>query len=591
LTSFSLGAGFSALHEVRLRFRHLRFSLPPALAILALAALSPAQQSARVAQAEVVIIHAKVFTLDTTNPWAQGVAIRKGKIVAVGREEEVERMRGIGTRVIDAGAKVVLPGFTDCHVHFYPGSMSLRMPNLGDAKSVADILKILTDYAKENPGNDWIVARGWDYSMFGPRTLPDRSELDPTFLNRPVFLESSDSHAVWLNSKALSIAGITKDTPNPRNGWIIHDPKSGEPTGVLLEDADRLVRKFLPEPAEVDKLLALRAGIKLANRYGITRVQSAGEDFPILPLLAQIREEGQLTVRFEVAYRLPEYQLRPEDLDTLEAAHKKFRDDWLEAGRTAKIKLDGVIEAHTAAMIEPYTDDPSTKGSLFWDVSQYQAAVTTLDKRDIQVYTHAIGDLAVRTALDAYEEAAHKNHSKDRRHRVEHIETIAPQDVWRFGKLAVIASMQPLHAYPDDETLKIWVPAVGPERAARAWAWNSIGDGGGHYVFGSDWPIASLNPFAGIQTAVTRQTDAGKPPGGFDPKQRLTVGQAVEAYTLGAAFAGHREKTEGSLVVGKVADLIMLDRNIFEVETRSIEKTNVVLTMVGGKIVYEPNAP
>ena len=221
-----------------MRFRHLSFSLPPTLAILALASLSPAQQSARVAQAEVVIIHAKVFTLDTKNPWAQGVAIRKGKIVAVGREEEVERMRGIGTRVIDAGAKVVLPGFTDCHAHFYPGSMSLRMPNLEDAKSVADILKILTDYAKENPGNDWIVARGWDYSMFGPRTLPDRSELDPTFLNRPVFLESYDSHAVWLNSKALSIAGITKDTPDPRNGWIIHDPKSGEPTGVLLEDAN-----------------------------------------------------------------------------------------------------------------------------------------------------------------------------------------------------------------------------------------------------------------------------------------------------------------------------------------------------------------
>ena len=591
MTSFFPGAGLSALREVRLRFRHLSFSLPPALAILALASLASAQQSTRVAPAEVVIIHAKVFTLDTKNPWAQGVAIRKGKIVAVGRDEEVARMRGIGTRVIDAGAKVILPGLTDCHVHFYPGSMSLRLPNLEEAKSVTDILRILTDYAKENPGNDWIVARGWDYSMFGSRNLPDRSDLDPAFLNRPVFLESYDSHAVWLNSKALSIAGITKDTPDPPNGWIIHDPKSGEPTGVLLEDADRLVRKFLPEPAEVDKLLALRAGIKLANRYGITRVQSAGEDFPILPLLAQIREEGQLTVRFEVAYGLPEYQLRPQDFDALEAAHKKFRDDWLEAGRTAKLKLDGVIEPHTAAMIEPYTNDPSTKGSLFWDVSQYRAAVTTLDKHDIQVYTHAIGDLAVRTALDAYEEAAHKNHSKDRRHRVEHIETIAPQDVWRFGKLAVIASMQPLRSYPDDDILKIWVPTVGPDRAARAWAWNSIGEGGGRYVFGSDWPIASLNPFAGIQSAVTRQTDAGKPPGGFVPKQRLTVGQAVEAYTLGAAFAGHREKTEGSIVVGKVADLIMLDRNIFEVETRSIEKTNVVLTIVGGKIVYEPNAP
>ena len=587
----SPGAGLSALHEVRLRFRHLLFSLLLAFTTLAPAALSSAQQSARVAPADIVILHAKVFTLDTTKPWAQGVAIRKGKIVAVGREEEVERMRGIGTRVIDAGARVVLPGLTDCHVHFYPGSMSLHLTNLEDAKSVAGILKILADYAKENPGNDWIVARGWDYSMFGERTLPDRSDLDGTFLNRPVFLESYDSHAVWLNSKALSIAGITKETPNPPNGWIVHDPKSGEPTGVLLEDAELLVRKFLPEPAEVDKLIALRAGIKLANRYGITRIQSAGEDFPILSLLQQIRDEGQLTVRFQVAYRLPEYQFRSQDLDAIEAAHKKFHDEWLEAGNTVKFKLDGVIEAHTAAMIEPYSNDPSTSGSLFWDVAQYMAAVTELDKHNVQVYTHAIGDLAVRTALDAYEEAGRKNHSKDRRHRVEHIETVAPQDVWRFGKLAVIASMQPLHSYPDDDTLKVWVPTVGPDRASRAWAWNSIGDGGGRYVFGSDWPIASLNPFPGIQTAVTRQTDAGKPPGGFVPKQRLTVGQAVEAYTLGAAFAGHREKTEGSVVVGKVADLIMLDRNIFEVEARSIDKTNVVLTIVGGKIVYEPSAP
>jgi predicted amidohydrolase YtcJ len=586
-----VGAGLSApFREVRLPSRLRSISLVLTLAILAAATPSPAQKSARIAPADIIILHAKVFTLDPTKQWAQGVAIRKGKIVAVGRDEEIERMRGIGSRVIDAGAKVVLPGLTDCHVHFYPGSMSLRMPSLEDAKSVADILKILTDYAKENPGNDWIIARGWDYSIFGPGTLPDRSVLDAVFLNRPVFLESYDSHAVWVNAKALSLAGVTKDTPNPRNGWIVHDPKTGDPTGVLLEDADRLVRKVLPEPAEVDKLLALRAGVKLANRYGITRVHSAGEDFSILPLLQQIRSDNQLTVRFRVAYRLPEYELRPQDLDAIEAAHKKFHDEWIEAG-TVKFKLDGVIEAHTAAMIEPYSDDPSTKGSLFWDVAQYQAAVTALDKRDLQVYTHAIGDLAVRTALDAYEAAARQNHSKDRRHRVEHIETIAPQDVWRFGKLGVIASMQPLHAYPDEDTLKVWVPAVGPDRASRAWAWNSIGEGHGRYVFGSDWPIASLNPFAGIQTAVTRQTDAGKPPSGFVPSQRLTVGQAVEAYTLGAAYAGHHEKTEGSIVVGKVADLIMLDRNIFEVDPHSISKTNVVLTIVGGKIVYEPDAP
>lgn len=568
----------------------LRLALFWPFAVLALLTPSLAQQSARIAPADILIIHAKVFTLDTNKPWAQGVAIRKGKIVAVGRDEEVERMRGIGTRVIDAGAKVILPGLTDCHVHFYPGSMSLYLPSLEGAHSVADILKILKGYAKENPGNDWIIARGWDYSMFGENTLPDRSDLDAVFLNRPVFLESYDSHAVWVNSKALSLAGITKDTPDPRNGWIVHDSKTGDPSGVLLEDADRLVRKLLPEPREVDKLIALRAGIKLASRYGITRVHSAGEDFAILPLLQQIRDEGQLTVRFRIAYRLPEYELRQQDLDAIDEAHKKFHDEWIETG-PVKLKLDGVIEAHTAAMLEPYSNDPSTKGSLFWDVDQYENAVAALDKHNLQIYTHAVGDLAVRTALDAYQEAAHKNHSKDRRHRVEHIETIAAQDLWRFGKLGFIASMQPLRAYPDDETLHVWVPTVGSDRASRAWAWNSIGDGHGRYVFGSDWPIASLNPFSGIQTAVTRQTSNGKPAAGFVPSQRLTVGQAVEAYTLGAAYAGHHEKNEGSIVVGKTADLIMLDHNIFEVEPHSIDQTKVVLTIVGGKIVYEPDAP
>jgi len=252
--------------------------------------------------------------------------------------------------------------------------------------------------------------------------------------------------------------------------------------------------------------------------------------------------------------------------------------------------LDGVVEAHTAAMLAPYSDDPSVSGKLFWDPDKYKATISDLDARGLQIFTHAIGDKAVRLALDAYQNAAAVNHTKDARPRIEHIETISAQDIDRFGKLGVIASMQPLHSYPDEDTLDIWARNIGPERAKRAWVWRSIEDKGGVLAFGSDWPVVTLNPWRGVQTALTRQTDEGKPEYGFVPRQRLGLDDALRAYTLGAAFAGHREKTEGSIETGKLADLIVIDRNLFMIEPTEIGKTEVLMTMVGGKVVYEsPN--
>jgi len=251
-----------------------------------------------------------------------------------------------------------------------------------------------------------------------------------------------------------------------------------------------------------------------------------------------------------------------------------------------KTMLDGVIEAHTAAMLAPYSDDPTQSGKLFWDPAKYKEAVTELDRRGLQIFTHAIGDKAVRLALDAYQEAAEANHTQDARPRVEHIETITAQDIPRFGKLSVIASMQPLHAYPDDDTLKIWARNVGPERAQRAWVWHSIESTGGRLAFGSDWPVVTLNPWPGVQNALTRQTTEGDPPGGWIPKERISLADAIKGYTLGAAFAGHREKTEGSLEPGKLADLIVLSQDLFKIEPTDIWKTEVLLTMVGGKVVY-----
>jgi predicted amidohydrolase YtcJ len=570
--------------------------LPSLLTLIALLVAVPAvtrpvlaQQSARVAPAEILIVHAKIYTLDPQKPWAEAVAIRHGKIQAVGRDEEVEPYRSIGTKRIDAGGKLVLPGFTDCHVHFLSGSLGLGRIHLEGAKDVAELQKRLGDYAAQHPGTDWIQGRGWNYAMFGAAALPDKKYLDELFPDRPVFLKGFDGHTYWANSKALSLAGIRKDTPNPANGVIVRDPETGEATGALKESAAKLVARIIPDPDRAAKLNALRDGLKWANQNGLTRVHSAGGEFPELELLDELRQEKQLSVRFYIAYFQDPPELREQDIEAMETARKKYHDDWIDAG-AVKFMVDGVVESHTAAFLEPYSDDPSARGPLFWDSAKYKSAVTEMDKRGFQIFTHAIGDNGIRTALDAYEFAEKSNHNKNRRNRIEHIEAISASDIPRFGRLGIIASMQPLHSNPDSDTLDVWARNTGPERATRAWVWKSISEAGGRYAFGSDWPVVTLNPLEGIQTAVTRQTKEGLPKDGFVPTQRLTVAEAVEGYTLGAAFAGHREKTEGSLVPDKVADVLILDRNIFEIDPHTIGDTKVVTTIVGGKIVYEAAA-
>jgi predicted amidohydrolase YtcJ len=553
--------------------------------LLCIASISRAQGRI-VEPADIIVVHGRVYTEDPKQPWAQAVAIRHGKIVAVGDDPEIERRRGMGTKVVNAGGKLVLPGFVDCHIHFIDGSLSLGRVNLEGAKDPADIQKRLREYASEHPGDDWILGRGWNYAMFGPEALPHKKYLDVIFPTRPVFLEGYDGHTYWANSKALAVAGIVRETADPPNGTIVRDPKTGEATGALKESAQDLVAKIIPKPTRAEQLLALRAGMKWANQHGITRVHSAGGDFEVLDLFDEMRRRGDLSVRMYIAYFLNPPELRPQDLDAIEHAHKKFHDDWIDAG-AVKFMVDGVVESHTAAMLEPYSDDPSVKGKLFWEPSNYKAAVAELDKRGLQVFTHAIGDYGVRTALDAYENAETRNHKRERRPRIEHIETITTSDIPRFGQLGVIASMQPLHSYPDADTLDVWARNAGPDRASRAWAWKSISDAGGRLAFGSDWPVVTLNPWEGVQTAVTRQTAEGQPEGGFVLEQRLTVAQVIDGYTRGAAFAGRREKSEGSLEIGKLADLIIVSQNIFDINPHKIGTTKVVTTIVGGRLVYQ----
>src|SRR5258706_14061992 len=422
-----------------MKIRSLRVILQTLLLVLCVASFTRGQGRI-VEAADIIVVHGRVYTEDPKQPWAQAVAIYRGKIVAVGTDPEIERRRGMGTRVINAGGKLVLPGFVDCHIHFIDGAFSLGRVNLEGAKDPSDIQKRLREYAAGHPGDDWILGRGWNYAMFGPEALPHKKYLDEIFPNRPVFLEGYDGHTYWANSKALAMAGVTGETQNPPNGTIVRDSKTGEATGALKESAQNLVSKIVPKPSRAEQLLALRAGVKWANEHGITRVHSAGGDFEVLDLFDEMRQRGDLTLRMYIAYFLNPPELRPQDLDAIERAHKKFHDDWIDAG-AVKFMVDGVVESHTAAMFEPYADDPSLKGKLFWDPAKYKAAVAELDKRGLQLFTHAIGDYGVRAALDAYENADTRHPWRGRPPRLELIVTTAPSASPRYVCLRVVAHL------------------------------------------------------------------------------------------------------------------------------------------------------
>ena len=573
------------------RFTNCAFWLAGALAWLAVPPCSLAQ--ARASAADIVIVNARVYTVNADRPWAEGVAIRGEKILAVGGVSDINALRGPATKVIDAGGRLVLPGFTDCHNHFLDGALSLRRVHLDDAKDLPEIQRRVKAFADAHPDQPWVLGRGWQYTAVGPTNLPDRKSLDKVVPDRPVYLESFDGHTWWANTKALQLAGITKKTPNPDGGEFVRDAATGEATGAIKEDAaDAVMANSIPRPSRQEILDAYREGFKEANRVGLVRVHTPGgvgvalSDLQNVDVVEELRRAGDLTVRMYLAHRVMPPTITPDQFQEIEEARRKYHDEWISAG-AVKFFLDGVVESHTAALFTPYADDPKLKGDLFWDPDTYKRMVVELDKRGIQIFTHAIGDRAVQLTLDAYENAAKRNGTKDRRHRIEHIETIAAQDIPRFGKLGVIASFQPLHSYPDDDVLLVWARNAGPERTQRAWAWRSVENSGGVLGFGSDWPIVTINPWPGVQNALTRQTVEGNPAGGFVPQERISLEDAIRGYTLGAAIAGRREKTEGSLATGKVADLIVVDRDLFRIEPTEIGKTEVLLTMVGGKVVYQ----
>jgi predicted amidohydrolase YtcJ len=583
--------GASAAGGNRLKIRRaLDWLVIPCLAFLGAAAWG------NVPSADIVILHARVYTENPGQPWAEALAVSGENIAAVGTNREIAEYRGAHTQTVDARGRVVLPGFTDSHIHFLEGSLTLDKPDLNGARSILDVQHQLKAYASAHPGDGWIFGQGWTYDVFDKSALPDKQSLDKLFPSRPVYLESYDGHTAWVNSKALSMAGIERQTPDPADGKIIRDPRTGEPTGALEENARHLVRHLIPQPTREEKLEALRKGLLLANQYGVVRMHAAGEppdtfgDFYDLDLFDQLRGNGQLTVRLYISKDIEPPELRADDLSLLEQARRHYHDEWISVG-AAKFFVDGAIESHTGAMLAPYHDEPKTSGSTLWAPEKLREAVLVLDHLGFQIFAHAVGDRAVRLTLDAYESAELKNGRADLRHRIEHIETISAEDLPRFAKLGVIASMQPLHAYPSPNT-GVWIRHVGPEREKLAWAWHSLASAEARLAFGSDWEVVTMNPWPGVQTAVTRQDDNGQPPGGWVPEQRISVSQAIAAYTIGAAYAGHREGTEGSIEAGKLADLIIVSQNPFEVDPHELRKTRVELTMVGGRVVYQqPSGP
>ncbi|MEY4093172.1 MAG: hypothetical protein RLZZ53_371 [Acidobacteriota bacterium] len=539
---------------------------------------------------DLIVINGKVYA-GGGEEFAEAVAVTGNKIVRVGSNNEIRRLRRAQTLVVDANGGAVVAGFNDAHAHLINGGLSLDQISLSDAQTIDDIKNTIRVWSDAHPERAWITGRGWYYQPFNG-TLPTRQMLDALVPDRPAYLIAYDGHTGWANSKALAAAGITRRTASPVNGVIVKDPRTGEPTGALKEAAMALISAVAPKPTEEDRLAAIRAAIDSAHRVGITSVQDAGGTAADLELFDRLRKRGELTLRVYQALRA-DATLSDADLAALDAVRTRFADDPLLKTGAVKLIADGVIESHTAAMLAPYANKPTIKGDARFTPEELTRVIGLLDKHGWQVMTHAIGDAAVRMTLDAYEAATKVNPAPDRgrRHRIEHIETIDPADIPRFGALGVIAGMQPVHATPSPTPGDVWSSNIGEERAARGWPWASIAKGGGRLAFGSDWPVMTLDPLEGLRVAVTRTTPDGLPAGGWIPAERLDIRKAIDAYTRDGAWASFDELRKGQLAKDMLADIVVLTDDVFTGPASRLTTTEVAVTIADGKVVYRRDPP
>ena len=553
-----------------------------AAVLAALAPSLPAQSAASIADA--IYTNARIWTGDATQPSAQAIAIREGKLVAVGTVAQAFTHRGPATKVIDLQGRRVVPGFSDAHWHL----STTDQADLTDAKSPAEIVRRLKAWAAKRPAGSWVVGRGWTPSDF-PGNAPHRRFLDVAFPGQPVVLTDRDGHQSIANGRALALAKVTAATPDPVRG-VIEREAQGVPTGLLKESARQLVVRLVPEPTVDDIARRIDEETRKAASFGIVLIQDASGRAPehaVLTILRAAAAADTLRVRYRAAF-----PFTPDASVATVRRYTMLRDSvngpWLRFG-IAKGMLDGTVDAKTAAMLEPYVGSDDT-GLPFWPAATLNKGVARYDSAGIQVELHAIGDRAVRTALDAYAHAAKVNRTQGRRHRIEHIEVPALSDLPRFKQLGVIASTQAIFATPDQTTILNYAPLLGPERSSRANAFKKFDDAGAIQAFGSDYPVFPMDVLLGIYTAVTRQTPDGTPKGGWYPENRITVEAALRHYTKDAAYAAFMDKETGSLVVGKYADFAVLSADILTIPPSALLKTKVLLTIIGGREAYRSTA-
>jgi len=535
--------------------------------------------------ADLVIINGKVLTLDPEKRLADAVAIKGEKIVATGTNDEVRQyIDKSKTKVLDAHGRLVLPGFNDAHVHF--GPLDPDYVELRYVTNPAVITeRVKAQVLRSKPGE---VIRGghWEHEMFTDHKWPSKELIDRVSPDNPVILSRADGHSVLVNSYVLKKSAITRDTPNPYGGEIQKDPATGEPTGILKENAEELIRlgdiktSRTPDEEKDRTRTGYLMAFREAREYGVTSVQIPGS--ADMKAYEKFRKEGLLTVRVDAGEFLTDDSLKLKLFLKLE---KKYpRDsDWIRFGYL-KVFIDGTIGSGTALMFQPFSDNPATSGLSMMPYDKFEKMVVAADRMGFQVGTHAIGDKGNNWVLNAYEKALNENGRRDSRHRIEHAQTLTLTDIPRFSNLGVIASMQPTHCITDKRFCE---KRIGKERCRGAYAWKSLQNSGAALAFGTDYQVEPLNPMEGLYAAVTRKDRLGEAGDGWFPEEKLTMEEAIRYYTLGSAYAQFMEGRKGILKKGYLADIVITDRDLLTIPENEIMKTKIDYTIVGGKIVYE----
>jgi predicted amidohydrolase YtcJ len=557
--------------------------------ILAIAlACAPAAALAQARTADVILTNARVYTVEKSQPWAQAVAIRGGKILAVGPAKQVARTRGKRTRVVDLGGRMLLPAFGDSHAHPLFGGLTYARCPIVDGKTVEQYKTLIAACVAKTPGTGVVYGVGWAQTNF-PGISPRKETLDAISRDRPIIFGSFDGHGMWANSKALELAGITRDTRDPPNGKIDRDPKTGEPSGALWEfSAMALLDRLIPPPGPAELQASIRYVVKHFNRLGITNWHDAGVEFAddgssdMVEAYRAVRDAGDLSTHVVIGLKWKNERGLDQIPGILKTAARA--SGYGLNARSVKYYLDGVIPQHTAAMIEPY-EGTSERGKTSIPTGTLRAAITDLDAKGFQAHIHAIGDRAVREGLDAFAAARKRNGVKHNRHFISHMNVIDPADQPRFGQLGVYAGFQPYWASNYDD-MDLQKKAIGPKRTASIYPAANIVKAGGKLAYGADWPVDSANPLDGIQVALTRTNPQKPGSGALGPDQAVTLAEAIASYTLHVAQVNHIDQRTGSIAVGKDADLVVLDRNLFELRPAEISKAKVLLTLFAGKPVF-----